>query len=243
MKVRIGNDIRLKIRLPLTNNTEDPKPTNIISARAFFVNSTLEAEFKNKLAKKNRFIGRFPIEPFVDEFQPTAYNINCSGFPKYRAFVHNQYNGFGINPNWKECAPIKDVNITRYESQIEYTADRSKIIVTFPAEAQLYTGVYSLVVVGEIYDEGYRHNKRTVTVNTNNLFELVGNSEDQSDIDPDIIENSALLEIDNVDSDITPDDIYVVAGAYGNNNINLHRTDHGRVSVDVSPITSWYEGD
>ena len=36
-----------------------------------------EKDWKNK----SRFIGRFPIEPFTDEYLPTAYDINSSGYP------------------------------------------------------------------------------------------------------------------------------------------------------------------
>ena len=145
MKIRLGNDIRLKVQLP--NNPVTGQRYNIISARAFFVNATLEEDIQKKYIKKNRFIGRFPIEPFVDEFEPTAYNINCSGNPKYRAFVCNQYNGFGVKPNWKECMPVKDVNITRYESQVDQTVNSNEIVVTFPASAQLYAGKYILIIL------------------------------------------------------------------------------------------------
>lgn len=138
--------------------------SRIINARAFFVNDTLKEQLEKEYIKKNRFIGRFPIEPFVNEFQPTPHNINNSGLPKYRAFVHNEYCGFGVNPNWDKCFPFGDKNITVYESKVEYDADGTKIIVTFPAEAQLYPGEYSLVVIGNIYDEGYSGNKRTITV-------------------------------------------------------------------------------
>ena len=144
MKIRLGNDIRLKIQIPVETTTGNK--ASILSARAFFVNTTLEEELKKKYIKKNRFIGRFPIEPFVDEYEPTPYNINCSGYPKYRAFVHTEYKGFGYKPDWKECAPIRDVNITRYESTVERTYNPETIIVEFPAGAQKYEGEYELIV-------------------------------------------------------------------------------------------------
>jgi len=241
MKIRIGNDIRLKIQLPLKNESGEQQPTQILSARAFFINSTLEKELKDKYIKKNRFIGRFPIEPFVNEFEPTKHNINCSGYPKYHAYVHNEYKGFGVYPNWKECFPFKDVNLTRYESDIEYTGDRDKIIVSFPAAAQRFPGKYSLVVVGEIYDAGYKGNKRTVTVNATDLFEIVSTTEEQDNEGQTIMDNSALIEINNVDSDLVSSDIYVVSGRYSNNNINLGRSDNAIVAVDISSATGWYE--
>ena len=108
MKIRLGNDIRLKVQL--TYGEEDY--ANIQSAQAFFINTTLKNKLKEEYKKKNRFIGRFPIEPFVNEFEPSAYNINSAGYPRYRAFVSNRYNGFGVKPCWKEDAPVKDSDIT-----------------------------------------------------------------------------------------------------------------------------------
>lgn len=108
---------------------------SIQSLKAVFVNSTLEEKFKEEFIKKNRFIGRFPIEPFVKEFEPCKYNINSTGRGIYRAFVHNEYCGFGLHPNWKKCAPIRDIDITRYFAPVVSTVDPKVKIVDFPAEA------------------------------------------------------------------------------------------------------------
>lgn len=208
---------------------------HIINARAFFVNNTLKEKIEKEYIKKNRFIGRFPIEPFVDEFQPTAHNINNIGFPKYRAFVHNEYKGFGVHPDWKRCFPFGDVNITIYESKIEYKGNNSEdIIVTFPAYAQKYPGEYSLIVIGEVYDEGYSCNKRTITVNRNNIFELVKDTDEQD------LDKPVMIEINNVENQTEQKDIYVVAGKYDNDAIHLNRTDPGVVDIDISPISGWY---
>ena len=233
MKIRLGNDIRLKVQLP--NNPVTGQRYNIISARAFFVNATLEEDIQKKYIKKNRFIGRFPIEPFVDEFEPTAYNINCSGNPKYRAFVCNQYNGFGVKPNWKECMPVKDVNITRYESQVDQTVNSNEIVVTFPASAQLYAGKYILIIVATIFDAGYSNNGRTITTDMQNVFELVNTSAEEQNID-----HPVFIEIDNT-SDEQSNDIYVVSGSYNDDNVILTRSDNSHVNIDLSPITGWYE--
>lgn len=236
MKIRLGNDVRLKIQLPV--GSQDGDKAIILSARAFFINSTLKEELQKKYIKKNRFIGRFPIEPFVDEFEPTAYNINSIGLPKYRAFVRNEYNGFGINPNWKDCMPIKEENITVYESQVERTGNPNIVIVTFPAIAQKYAGEYELIITGQIYDEGYANNSRTVTVNTKKVFELVTESSQEEGLD-----SPVFLEINNAESDITPKDVYVVGGRYNNNSIVLTRNDDTSITVDMSPLSSWYYGE
>jgi hypothetical protein len=46
-------------------------------------------------------IGRFPIEPNLDEFKSTAYNINSAGIPRYYAVVTNSYHIPGQGENIK----------------------------------------------------------------------------------------------------------------------------------------------
>ena len=234
-KVRIGNDIRLKVQLKYKEDDQDVF-AQILSAEAFFINTTLKKKLEDEYKKKNRFIGRFPIEPFVNEFEPSAYNINSGGFPRYRAFVANSYNGFGYHPNWKECAPIKDMDITTYRSQIERTSDPSVVIVTFPASAQLYEGEYELVIRGKVYDPGYSRNERTVTADLKQLFTLVSSQEEA-------IDNPVEIDINNIDETESLQDVYVVAGQYSNNSIKLSRNDLGSINIDVTPISGWYEGD
>lgn len=232
-KIRKGNDIRLKIQLRFANEEEY---ANIQSLRAIFINTTLKEKFEKEYIKKNRFIGRFPIEPFVKEFEPCEYNIHSTGHGIYRAFVHNPYCGFGLKPNWKKCLPIGDVNMTTYYAEITNTKDPYTKIVEFPAEAQLYDGVYQLVLVAKIADAGYKNNLRTVTINNNNVFELVSDSEESG------VENPVQIEIINQSSVEPLQDVYVVAGSYSDDTVHLHRNDNSVVDVDVSPITSWYEG-
>ena len=232
MKVRIGNDIRLKLQLTFGGTTDR---ANIQMARAFFINTTLKEKLEQEYIKKNRFIGRFPIEPFVNEFEPTAYNINSTGFPKYAAMVHNPYKGFGVNPNWKDVFPFKDVNITKFEANIVHTQDPTIIKVDFPAAAQLYEGKYELIIVAQIYDEGYNNNIRTVTANYKNIFELVKDSQEAD------VENPVQIELNNESQPAEElQDIYVVSGNYNDEAITLRRTDGGMVNVDVSPIAGWY---
>lgn len=232
MKVRIGNDIRLKIQL--TYGEEDY--ANIQSAQAFFVNTTLKKKLEEEYKKKMRFIGRFPIEPFVDEFEPSAYNIHSSGFPKYRAFVANAYCGFGVRPDWKESAPIKDSDITTYRASIIHTSDPKVIIVDFPAKAQLFPGEFELIITAQIYDPGYKDSVRTVTANYKSIFELVADQSEEG------VENPVQIEINNETDEDGKEDVYVVGGTYNNGSIKLTRNDHGYIDIDVKPVTNWYEG-
>lgn len=233
-KVRIGNDIRLKIQLTYGGTADQ---ANILSAQAFFVNTTLKKALEDEYKKKSKFIGRFPIKPFVDEFNPDDYNINSTGHPRYHTAVVNQYNGFGLNPDWKKCAPIADRNITVYRCNVVHTEDPKVIIVTFPASAQKFEGEYELVITANIFDSGYETHSRTVTANYKSIFELVSDSQEES------VDNPVQIEINNASDPEQPQDIYIVAGTYDNDSIKLRRNDFGRIDIDVSPITGWYEGD
>ncbi len=239
MKIRLGNDINLKVQLTFKNidgSDVNESRVNIQSMKAVFINTTLKEKLEKELKNKRRFFGRFPIEPFLDEFIPTEYNINSTGYyPKYRAFVFNQYKGFGWNPDWKNSLPIKDVNITEYQAEVTRTADIDTVVISFPAEAQLYAGEYELVVYAQILAPGYKHDVRTICTNYNNVFELV---EDSLDAD---FEDAVNIEISNASSDEERQDVYVVAGHYDDNSIVLNRNDRGVISVDVSPISGWYE--
>lgn len=248
MKVRIGNDIRLKVRInanvnlwrfgdafPVQFNTGN---TNIQFANVYFVNATLKAELEKEYKRKNRFIGRFPIEPFVDEFEPSAYNIHSTGYPKYKAFVFNEYKGFGVNPCWKNTFPIKEVDAVEYLACTERTSNPGEIIATFPAEAQLKVGKYDMIIVAKIFAPGYMNNVRTITLDYKNVFELVNSlSESDTDIPTDIDIDDPTTEPEV--SDVT--DVYVVSGQYRNNSINIKRNDNRTINIDVSPISGWYE--
>lgn len=232
-KIRIGTDIRLKIQLKFADKEDY---ANIQSLRAVFVNTTLKKKLEDEYIKKNRFIGRFPIEPFVKEFQPCEYNIHSTGRGIYRAFVHNPYCGFGLYPDWKKCMPIQDIDITKYFAPVSATANADEKVIDFPGIAQKYEGVYQLVIIAQIYQPGYKDNIRTITINNNNIFELVGDSEEEG------VSNPVLLEIIDESSTMPKEDIYVIGGVYNDKTVHLKRNDSTIINVDISPITDWYEG-
>lgn len=250
-KIRKGNDVRLKIQLKFTKTND---AANIQSLRAVFVNTTLRDAIHNEYINKNRFVGRFPIEPFVNGFTPTAYNINSTGYSQYRALVYNQYNGFGINPDWKKSCPVRDVNITEYQAEVSYTEEPGVVTVTFPAEAQLYNGVYNLVIIANVFEEGYNNNTRTVATNYNKIFQLVEDSADATDkiVQFEIYDSNYEINPDseeNQPGEGLLDDIYIVSGVYGGKidgkeTIKLYRNDDSVINIDIDPISGWYvEGD
>jgi len=235
MKIRIGNDVQLNIQLAL-GETEDR--ANIKSLRAIFVNTTLKDKLEAEYKKHNRFIGRFPIEPFVNEFEPNEYCINSTGYSRYNVAVYNQYRGFGLKPDWKNCFPIKQMPITEYYAEISHTQNPNTVSVLFPGEAQLYEGNYELIVIAKIYQPGYKNNTRTVSTNYKNIFELVKDSQQDG------VDNPVRIELTNVDSQDVVGDVYVVSGSFSNNAIKLKRNDLGVVNIDVEPIMAgWYEDD
>ena len=232
MKVRIGNDIRLQVQLSFAGAQES---VNILSLKAVFINRTLKDEFLKEYKKKNRFIHRFPIEPFSDEFQPTEYNIHSTGNPRYRAFVMNQYNGFGVYPDWKNVMPFKKMDITEYVSKVSRTQDPSSVVAVFPASVQKYAGEYDLIVTAQVYDDGYEDNVRTVTVDYKNVFELVSSSE-ESDVN-----DAVQISINNISEPPSTHDYFVISGSYDNNEILLQRNDNATIHVDIDPVSGWYE--
>lgn len=231
-KVKIGNDVRFKIQLSFGEET-----ANILALEAFFVNVTRKESIEKEYGRINKFIRRFPIEPFKKEYEPTDYNINSCGIRStYCAVPANMYNGFGVYPNWNK--PDIDAMFASciYKSEVERTSDPKVVIVTFPSEFQRFVGKYDLTIIAKIYDPAYKNNSRTVSATLPGMFELV-------DSQMEAIDNPVQIEIVNTDDTESLQDVYVIAGKYDNNSITVNRNDRGIVDIDISPITQWYEGD
>lgn len=224
MKIRIGNDIRLRVHLSIGNNVD---VINVLSIKAVFVNSTLQKEIDKRYKNKNRFIGRFPIEPFLNEYEPTEFCINSTGNSKYHVIVQNPYSGFGPNPKWSKCLPEVQYNVTEYQAEVNRTQDPEIFEILFPAFAQQYCGEYSMVLVLQVYDSTYKNNTRTLTIDKQNVFELVA-TQDEADTNG--------IDFDN------SNDIYVAGGLYSDNVIHMYRTDGGTVNISVDEISGWHEG-
>lgn len=260
MKVRIGNDIKLSvlftykdgawyigdkfpIRLGATgeNNTQN---VNIKSIKAFLINTTKRKEIYDDLKKKTRFVSRFPIEPYFEAYSSTPYDIKSCGRPGWRAFPHNMkhrsYPGFGVYPAWDRFESAKTLRLTEYQAPATAAEEANKIYVFFPAEAQLFTGTYSLVITAKIYQPGYNaNNLRTITVDCGEVLTLVDNSEDG--VDGDITIDVAASNDSDRGATVVPD-IYVMSGKYDDNNLTLNLTNDRDVMVDFSEL-GWYEGD
>lgn len=232
-------------------------PTNtpicIRSAKAVLINTSRQAKIEQLLRRKTRFVSRFPIEPHFECYRSTPYDICSSGCPTWRAYPHRHYpmpyHGFGVYPEWDGIyKPLPMHNDTEYRAQVYATAKQNVLEVSFPAKAQRYTGVYKLVIVAQVYAPGFNaNNLKTITVDAPDVFELVSTTEQGIDtgISIKVQEAVDILPRDpNYDDDIVEfGDIYVNEGAVEGNNISLSRTDGGRVDIDLSELTEWYNDD
>ena len=244
MKILIGNDIRLLVRLLGKNSTDR---INIQSIKAYLINTTVEEQAIADLHNKTRFISRFPIEPAIDAYTSTAYNINSTGYPSYHAFPRNHvigsYAGFGHYPNWDMIyRPVPHHNLTEYLAQVKATKDRDIVDVFFPAEAQLFPGTYKMIVVAKIYDPGFSSNNlRTVTMHYENIFQLVNNVNEEG------VDSAVTLHvgIDNDSPSSTGEDVHATSGSFIDNSgkIRVNLNNDTSFDIDMSSETMWHEGD
>lgn len=174
-KYRIGNDINLDITINELNGMDI---INIKSIRCFIKNTT----------------------PGMDPHN--HYDVHRIGLPMYHAMPQNRNYGYGMYPgvpNFHRLYPnypyLRDFNphwhmpVERrphlhpheFDAPVKALEDRNKVRVYFPAIAQMLCGMYSLTFVIQLYEPGYHcNNLRTVTVDYNNVFELVPNMEGAS---------------------------------------------------------------
>ena len=184
MKIRIGNDIRIDVTLINKSGSDN---INIKYVKAYVINTSKEKEAEESLKNKTKFINRFPLEPYIDAYSSTAYDIRSTGFPTYRAYpqdhVFSPYSGFGINPHWDDIyKKIPKHNLTQYQAKVKPTIYPDTVSVFFPAESQLFTGDYKLVIQAKLYEPGFSDNDlRTVTMDYEDVFTLVNTSEEGVD--------------------------------------------------------------
>lgn len=223
----------------------------IRSVKAILINETLKEKREKDLKNKSRFVSRFPMEPLTRAFASSPYNIHNSGYPSWKAYPKNHmfatYHGFGVNPDWDSIyrnAPMR--NDIEYLANAAATDKQSVVEVMFPAEHQLHTGVYSLIIVAKVYAPGFNsHNLKTYTIDVPNVFELVSTSAEGIDSDM-YVDVTALMDKLPEDVVYTPDvtDVFVRQGwastEGGDDILNLNRTDDSTVQVNLNSITGWY---
>lgn len=230
---------------PESSNT---MPVSIRTVKAFLINSSRKKMYED-LRKKSRFVSRFPLEPYLEQFTSTQYDIRNSGYPTWRAYPITHalmpWKGFGVNPKWDQIyKALPAVNDTEYRASVSATDKQNIVNVSFPAKHQLHTGVYDLVLVAGLWAPGYNNkNIKTITVDIPGVFELVSNTAQSNDD-----EYFANVEqvVDNLPYEPSgiPNDIYVNNGAINNDgNLLLTRSDQTTVEIDLDNVSGWYDNE
>lgn len=102
MKVRIGNDICLRVSL-LGKNYNDY--VNIKSIKAYLINTSRKHDLKELLEGEERtvrYVSRFPEEPHCRAFRSTPYDLCHSGHPTFHVkpiCFRAYYTGFEVLPH------------------------------------------------------------------------------------------------------------------------------------------------
>lgn len=242
-KIRIGSDIRLMVTLSgVKFGGDEYALVNIQSMTAILQNTTLKNKYKEKLKDKTRFISRYPIEPHLDEFVATTANLNTSGYPAYHVMPNSHmirtYAGYGVEPEFDIIyRKMHKYNLTDYRTPVEHTSAPDTVYVYFPAEAQLFPGVYKLIIVAQIYVPGYnKNNLRTITVDHEEVFELVTSSSEEE------TEGEITIVIDEGSSVVY--DNFVEFTDYDNaGTVELHMTNGDTVPIDLTSEFTWGEFD
>lgn len=231
--------------------TGNGTPISIRSVKAVLINTTREKNYKDYLKRKTRFIARFPIEPCIEAFRPTPFNICNSGYPTWRAYpreyFHRPYHGFGWHPEWDGIyKPLPMIKDFEYLAGVCATEKQNVVEVSFPAEDQLHLGKYTLVIVAKVFAPGFNnHNLKTVTIDIPDVFELVDTTAEG--IDGDVLGSTEQVYDKLPSCEVMVDfDIYTREGEVSTGDkdeIVLDRTDGKQVTVDTSSITGWGDPD
>lgn len=198
MKIRLGNDVRVRATLK-GSDTYDYNNKNIKQIRSYFVNTT----YVNKSDEPAVAILKpYPQGPFPQYYQTSPYTMKECGDPNYHIDPYNatqyinndprcgnyhcfpEYNGFGTSPcHFRDCnrQPIgMQPDAMSFDGNLTYMADsklgdaENTIESIFQATSQLYVGTYKMIVVLTVFESGWGNNNlHTYTIDYGELFELV----------------------------------------------------------------------
>ena len=103
---------------------------------------------------------------------------SCHGFEPWEPFMQEPYDIYGRPV--VDFRPIDPFNPV-YLADSQPTIEKNTITCFFPAVQQKMCGIYKLVVVLTVYEQGWgRHNLRTYTIDKGNVFELVNDETGES---------------------------------------------------------------
>jgi len=205
-----------------------------------------------------KYISRFPAEPdhFHRAYHGTPYDLMHCGHPTYHAhpvYCVAPYIGFGVHPHtfdpyhnhlwgyddlqdlhakmmYKEEDYKKQYEACEFMAPVSSSEQQGKVYVDFPAECQLATGEYKLVIIAKIHQPGYApDNLRTITMDYNTVFKIVGSS-DEADLD-----GSVVISVGNMkkpDYITVKGDFMLVLGTPGTLTATVYPQD-----IDVNTVT------
>lgn len=225
-KIRIGNDIRLKLKIKPNEaagfyTMDELDQSGVKQLRCYLINTSFSKPPECEDCKKFKRVG------FPDFYHPTENNINNAGFPSYHMMPANVcnynrflpdfhdyhwwpgYRGFGHYPeHFHGHTPVPDPSVPVLPPDVHaidtfgkdgikfngthmdepfYLADSQVLHETntltcmFPAVQQKFCGIYKLVVVLTVFEQGWgRHNLRTYTIDKSDVFELVDDDSGES---------------------------------------------------------------
>lgn len=120
---------------------------------------------------------------YCDPFHPHHFWGEYPGFGIVPGFYHNHYHcrfGRDFCPHMDYFVPVGHVHRDphHYICPVKALYTKNRFQAYFPAEDQLRLGTYKMVVVAQVYEPGYKLNDlRTITIDHENLFELVDSSD------------------------------------------------------------------
>ena len=173
-------------------------------------------------------------------FGPCAWHTN---HPHHLDYPHGHHHHFdhccGCEPHTWGCDDMHDVidragvrymdmqrqyDRCRFLAPVEGTDSKNKIKVYFPAQAQLYTGTYKLVLVAKVYEPGYcKDNLRTITIDYENVFTLVNSSDQGCDGNITVHVGTNKLYAEDIRRVYASEEEYTIIE---NNDLKLGQTDY-----------------
>lgn len=226
------------------------KPISIRSVKAYIINTSRIDEWRKFQKKRHHFITRYPVEPYVNVFDSTPYDICGCGAPtwNFRPFPHRivPYGGFGLHPCWKGIYKhVKGDCGVKYCAQVRATSKQNVVEIDYPAHAQKYPGMYKLILVVKVYAPGFNpDNLKTITVDVDDVFELTTSTKNAPDtgisVSVDLVQDILPSIEDGISVNVKDKYLYETGFEEGSNFVTLEMNDGERLDVDLDMRLGWY---
>ena len=229
-RIRIGNDIRLNLTLRGPRTYDQ---ASIKQLRCYLINTSMVDFFPNRCFMPDHVFGNHCM---MGRCGHPCYHVNphdcfhdCRSHCQHHCML-SHYNE--LPPRYherpdlhccKEC-PVPGTTDDRfcYTAYSRVLPKANSIQCYFPAQDQMFCGIYKLVVEAVIYEPGWgRTDLHTYTMDYGDVINLVDDNTGASgditlDVDKDDLDNKNILSIN-----IKTDNIYM----YGNTSLRLGEKD------------------